>query len=469
MKKVSIVFFCLIISSLIVWGCHPQTMISPEDIAYPPLSFSLPEPERVELNNGIILYILEDHELPLINVSAVIRTGSIYDPVGKEGLAEITGSVMRTGGTKDSTGDTIDETLDNMAGIISVSMGKESATAELSILKKDIDRGIEIFSSILMNPIFEKSKLNRAKALKMEALRRIYDNPQELAFREFVRLIYRGNPRGRLSSVASVKNITQNDCIQFHQRFFYPGNIMIAITGDITTDEAVAVINRHFARWNVSGRVKQIPLPHKNHRSSINYIYKDVPQSIVIVGQFAPGKKDRDYYSFEVLDFVIGSGGFRSRIFGEVRSKRGLAYSAGSFYSPRNDYGVFGAYAMTKTSSTVQSLSVIKSILDAISREQVSDAELTWAKKSINSNFIFSFSSAEKIAMQQMMLEYYDLPKDFLTKYSEHINEVSREDLQGVAAKYLQEPGETILVVGNKANFDKPLSTFGEVDEIKIK
>jgi len=447
-------------------GCKPAAMVNLDDISYPPITFSLPEAERIDLPNGIILYLLEDHELPFVNISAVIRTGSIYDPVGKEGVAEITGIVMRTGGTKGMTGDEIDSELDYMAGRISVSAGKESGTATMSVLKKDIEKGLSIFSDILINPVFEEKKLKLAKELKTEALRRIYDNPQKLAFREFVRLIYQGNPRGRMSSIKSIEVIGRNDLVRFHKRFFYPGNIMMAVTGDISKEEAVSKINKYFGTWKTSGKVEKISIPRKKDKGSVNYLFKEIPQSIVIFGQFAPGKKDSDYYSFEVLDFILGSGGFRSRIFSEVRNNLGLAYSAGSFYSPRSEYGAFGAYAMTKTSSTVKSLSAIRAILKDAGKIKVTDEELKWSKKSINNNFIFAFSSAEQIARQQMMLEYNDLPEGFLVTYRDKVNKVSSEDLQRVAVKYLSDKGEVIFVLGNEKGFDKPLSSFGKVNKI---
>ncbi|MDO9515086.1 MAG: insulinase family protein, partial [Syntrophales bacterium] len=196
MKRHSIyvAFLILLFSSC---ACQAATLVNPDDITYAPLRFEPPKTQRVELENGIILYVLEDHELPLVNISAVVRMGSFYDPPGKEGLAELTGTVMRTGGTRSMTGDRIDEDLDSIAGIITVSVETQSCTLSLSVLEEDLDRGLEIFSDILINPAFAEEKITLAKALETEALRRIRDNPQKTAFREFRRLIYRGDPRGR--------------------------------------------------------------------------------------------------------------------------------------------------------------------------------------------------------------------------------------------------------------------------------
>lgn len=460
-----LIFFIILISG--TCSAESTSLINPDDIRYQPLTFAPPEAERVELKNGIILYILEDHEIPLINISAVIRTGSIYDPQGKEGLAEITGAVMRTGGTKKRTGDEIDEELEYFAGSINISIGMKSGSATLSVLKKDLDDGLDIFSDIIMNPVFDDNKLETAKNLKIEDLRRILDEPQRVAFREFRRLIYAGNPRGRLSSIESVKKTGRDDLVKFHERFFYPDNIMMAIVGDITRDDAISKINRFFGTWNKKGKIEETPSPKLKRNKSINYVYKNVPQSTIITGYLTPGKNNPDFYPFTVLDFILGSGGFRSRIIHEVRNNLGLAYSTGSFYNGRSEYGVFGAYAITKSPSTAKVLSLIMSIIHDVRNNRVTESELLWAKKSINNKFIFAFDSSDQIAIQQMMIEYNKLPGDFLKTYRTKIEKVTAKDLKRVAKKYISRNQATMLVVGNEKDFDKPLSTFGDVYKIE--
>ncbi len=461
----ALIFLIILISGICSAESTPP--INPDDIKYPPLTFAPPEAERVELKNGIILYILEDHEIPLINISAVIRTGSIYDPQGKEGLSEITGDVMRTGGTEKRTGSAIDEELEYFAGSIAVSTGMESASATLSVLQKDLDQGLDIFADIIMNPIFDDKKLKTAKDLKIEDLRRILDEPQKVAFREFKRLIYGGNTRGRLPSMESVKKITRDDLVKFHRKFYYPENIMIAIVGDITRDEAVSKINLFFGAWDKKGKTEEMSPPQLKQNKSINYAYKNVPQSTIIIGYLTPGRNNPDFYPFTVLDFILGSGGFRSRIIHEVRNNLGLAYSTGSFYNGRSEYGVFGAYAITKSSSTAEVLSLIISIINDVRNNRVAESELLWAKKSINNKFIFTFDSTDQIAIQQMMIRYNKLPEDFLKTYTAKIEKVTADDLKRVAEKYLSRNQSTIIVVGNEKIFDKPLSTFGNVYNIE--
>jgi zinc protease len=439
----------------------------PDELKYQPIYFAPPRAERLLLENGIILYVFEDHELPVLNISAVIRTGSNYDPFGKEGLAELTGKVMRTGGTNALTGDALDEALDFFAGSLHVSMNRDSASINLSILKNDLDKGLDIFSQIITKPAFEENKLKLSKNLLIEELRRIADDPKKLAFREFKRVLYRDNPAGRFPSTISVNNIKRDDLIEFHRRFFYPENIMISITGDISKELAAAKVKQYLGSWIESRKYNLVPPIPAKQKGRIYFLPKDTPQSIIICANLAPGKKDQDTYPFEVLDFILGSGGFKSRIFQEIRNSRGLAYSTGSFYTVRSNYGVFGAYAMTKSASTATVLSLLRSIVDDAKTKSVDKKELAWATKSINNNFIFSFQSADQIAHQQLMIEYDGLPPDYLATYRDKIAKVHLEDLKKVANKYLSADETVIFILGNENAYNQILATFKNVSRIE--
>jgi predicted Zn-dependent peptidase len=415
----------------------------------------------------MILYFMEDHEVPLVTISSVIRSGSVYDPVGKEGLAELTARVMRTGGTSEMTGSAVDEELEFLAAMVGVSMSRESGTASLSVLKKDLDAGLRIFSRILTAPVFEEDRLKLAKALKAEELKRIADDPQRLAFREFNRILYRNNARGRLPTPMSVKNIQREDLVSFHKRFFFPGNIMLSITGDITRDEAMSKIKQYLGDWRSPGeRITDAEQPTKQ-KGHVYFLSKDVPQAVIIYGHLAPAGNTDDYYPFEVLDFIVGGGGFNSRVFQEVRNNRGLAYSTGSFYHGRSDYGVFGAYAMTKSESAADSLSLIRSILAEVKKSGVTSDEIERAKKSIINRFIFSFLSADQISFQQLMSEYDRLPDDYLVKFRDKIKNVRSGQLKEVAGNYLLGDDAVFFVLGEEKIFNQLLSQFGDIQRIE--
>ena len=251
----------------------------------------------------MILYHYEDHELPLVKVTALVRTGSVYDPEGKEGLAELTGQVMREGGTRTMKSAEIDETLERLAIDLEASLGSESGTIGMSVLKKDLDAGLNIFSRIIREPAFEEAKTALAVNLKLEDIRRIADNPQRFAFREFNRLIYRNHPRGRLASLASVKTIRREDLLKFHGKIFPPGNIMIAVSGDITKDEAVEKIKRIFGSWRQEDPPVADPPPVPRQHRGIYFIAKNTPQSVVLIGQRAPARLSEEAYPFSAFRF----------------------------------------------------------------------------------------------------------------------------------------------------------------------
>lgn len=431
---------------------------SPDKIHYAPLHFNLPQAQRLVLENGIVLYILENHELPLININALVKTGTMYDPESKAGIAELTAYVMRTGGTAKLNSTEFDSQLDFMAASASITMSMESAQVNFSILNKDLDRGLDLLSQMLISPSFEQSKFELARQLKNEELRRLKDDPQKLAFREFNRLIYANDPRGRLSSYKSLANIKRDDLIEFHSRFFLPDNIIFAVSGDITKEDAIKKLNRYFGDWKAKDIPAQIISSPPKPDAGFYFINKQTPQSIIIGGQFAASKNDPDFYAFTVLDFITGSGGFPSRIFSAVRNNEGLAYSAGSFYRARSAYGFFGTYAFTKTSSTMKTYSLINSVLDNVQSGTITAKEINWAKNSIENGFVFSFDTPEQIAWQQMNLEFEKLPADYLINYRNKIEKVTVKDLNKAAINYLNKKNNVVLILGDSENFDKPLT-----------
>ena len=434
---------------------------SPDKIKSPPLHFNLPQAQRVALENGIVLYILEDHELPLISVNALIKTGSMYDPEGKEGVAELTAYAMRTGGTAKLSSSEIDERFDFLAASPSISMAQESGSIDFSFLAKDIDQTLDLLAQIIIQPAFEENKFLLARELVNEGLRRLKDDPQRLAFREFNRLIYRNNARGRFASMKSLSGIEREDLIKFHQQFFSPDKIIIAVTGDITKELAVNKINQYFGKWKTNGQQTKIPdLPQKIN-GGLYYINKEIPQSTIICGELSVSKNNPDFYAFTILDFIIGSGGFPSLIFSAVRNNEGLAYSASSFYRAKPDYGIFGAYAFTKTQSSFKTLNLINNILKKTKLNTITDKEIAWAKKSINNGFIFSFLEPRQIAIQQMKLEFDQLPQDYLLNYRDKIEKVKAQDISRVAAKYLDENNRIFLILGDTKRFDTPAISPG--------
>ncbi len=456
----------ILVAHGIVSAASPFALPDPNHLRYEPLSFEPPRAQRLRFENGLVLYILPDKELPMVKINAVVRTGSMYDPVGREGIAELTATLMGTGGITGMSGNAVDEALESIAAIFHTSVKRDSGVFSLSVLKKDLDLGFDLFSRILTNPSFEEMKLTLAKDLKVEESRRMMDDPQKLAFREFGRLMHDRTPLGRLTTAASIRSIQRDDLLLCHKLFYHPENVMISISGDIDIPEAKALIERYLGGWRSSeGRPETPPLP-RQQEGGIYFLTKEIPQSIAIFGWLAPAKRDVQFYAFEVLDFIVGSGGFRSRIFQEIRTNLGLAYSTGSFYNAKGDYGLFGAYALTKSASTVDVISRIERISREMAQKPVSKEELEGAKKAILNSFIFSFTSSEQIAFQQLMIEYEDLSKDHLLVYRSKIEKVNAADIRETAVR-LDPAGAILLIVGNNDVYREIAARFEKVSRIE--
>ncbi|MBP1721504.1 MAG: zinc-dependent peptidase lipoprotein, family [Deltaproteobacteria bacterium] len=250
-------------------ACKPPLLPSPADMVFQPVRFSFPQADRVQLSNGMVLYLREDHELPLLNLVALIRTGAVYEPEDKLGLASLTGTVMRTGGTSALSGDEINEQLEFIAASMETGISREAGSASLSVLSKDREIGFRIFADVLMHPVFAQDKVDLAKKKELEAIRRRNDDPQDIAFREFRRTLFRDNPRGRVPTLKTVSAVTREDMIAFHRTYVRPNTMILGVSGDFKREEMIGTIERLFAGWEPAGvDMPSIPVqeaPAKTH------------------------------------------------------------------------------------------------------------------------------------------------------------------------------------------------------------
>jgi predicted Zn-dependent peptidase len=438
-------------------------------LTFPPVQFKPLKAERVVLSNGVVLYLLEDHELPLIKIGAMIKAGGMYEPPDKIGLAGLTGSVMRTGGTRRMSGDEVDEALEFLAAEISSNIGLDAGSLFLDVLAKDFDQGLELFSEILRYPAFDEKKLDLAKKQAIEGIRRRNDSPAAIASREFLKLVYGPtHPYARETTAKTVSSVDREDLVAFHQKYYHPNSIILGISGDFHKKEMIRKIEKVFGSWKKQKvEFPQVSPVEVRYSSSINYIDRDLTQTHLRMGHLGIRQDNPDFFALSILDDILGGKGFTSRLFQEIRTKRGLAYSVGTALDPRNfDLGVFFAYAQTKAGSTHQTISAILEEMKRIQSEPISDEELKQAKDSFLNSYVFSFSSTAQIVNRQVSLEYYGLPSDFLERFRDSVAKATREDIQRVARKYLHPGSLVLLAVGKQERFDRPLSTFGKVTTI---
>lgn len=446
----------------------PQA-VDPRTLSFAPLQFSIPKSDRVTLKNGIILYLLEDHELPLVNMTAYLGCGSIYEPADMIGLAGITGVLIRSGGTKAIKPDALDAELEFMASAIESGIGDDSANLSMSTLSKNLPRTLELYAEILVNPGFEQSRVELTRKNTIDAIRRQNDDPKGIAAREFKNALYAGHPLGRVATIESVNRISRDELVAFHKRYYRPQGMILAVSGDFNSKELIAKLETLLGSWQTEEqKPPAISQPDTTPKQQNLLARKQVSQSVIRMGHLGLDKNNPDQYSVRVMDYILG-GGFTSRLTQEIRSNQGLAYNAGSHFDiGRRFPGTFVAETETKSASTVKAITLMRDIIAGMTKEAVSSEELHQAKESIINSFIFGFTRADSIVNQQARLEFYGFPDQYLENFRENIGKVSADDVLRVARKHLHPEALTIMVVGDDSKFDQPLSVLGEVREIKL-
>jgi zinc protease len=442
-----------------------------KQIPVPPLHpFHPQEPKRVELPNGLVIFLQEDHELPLINGTIRIRGGHRDEPADKTGLDSIYAEVWRTGGTKSKTGDELDDFLEMRAARVEASPGIDSTSLGWSSLKEDFDRVLPVVLDLLENPEFREDKLALAKQQMLSIILRRNDEAGEIAQREAARFVYgRDNPYARIAEYYTVAAITREDLLSWHKRSVAPNNMILGIVGDFDAPAMEKKLRDAFGRMP---RGQPFPKPNITFHDPVPNIYlvqkEDVNQSTVELLGLGIERRNPDYYAVSVLDELFG-GGFTSRLFVNIRTRLGLAYSVGGGIGAAFDHpGILRFSAGTKSGTTAAVIQALRKQIDDLLKDGVKEEEVQRAKDSILNSFIFAFDSKEKVQAERMAYEFYGYPADFLERYRAGIEKVTVADVDRVARKYIHPEQLATLVVGNAKEFDQDLATFGKVTKVDI-
>ncbi|MDI6807814.1 MAG: pitrilysin family protein [Candidatus Eisenbacteria bacterium] len=443
-----------------------------DKLVFPPQrELNIPEPQRSELPNGFVLYLLEDHELPLIYAHAIIKTGARWEPEDKVGLASITGTAMRTGGTAARTGDELDDELEALGAYVETAIYTEQGGASMSVLKEDVDKGLSILADVLQSPAFREDKIELAKIEEKDAIARRNDDPSAVADREFNKLIYgEHSPYARTTEYETIDRIKRDDLVAFHKRYFVPNNVILGIVGDFDSAEMRKKIETYFGSWKRQDS-ELPPLPEVTYkfRNQVCLIDRpEVNQTNVRLGHIGGKMNDPDYFALQIAGRIFGMG-WTSRLNTNIRSQGGLAYAVWGYWGASYDYpGVFEIGGGTKSDQTVHMITALKTELEKMTTSEVTDKELKTAKDGILNSFVFNFDTKAKILERIINYEYFGYPKDFIFRYKANIEKVTRQDVLRVAKQHFH-PGElVILAVGNETEFAKTLSSLGPVAEIDI-
>ena len=463
----------IVAAALLSLGVATAQVNDYREIKAPPLHQTpVPQPKRVQLANGMVLFLMEDHELPLIRGTALIRGGARDVAADKAGLAGIYAGSWRTGGTKTKTGDQLDDFLEARAARVETSIDEDSSTVSLDVLKGDFDTVFPIFIDVLRNPEFRQDKIDLAKTQANAAISRRNDEPMALGNREANKLAYgTGSPYARQPEYATVASVTRDDLLAFHNKYVHPNNIIFGIVGDFDTPKMEAKLKEAFASWPKGPQAStSAPTGGTPAKPGVYFVAKDdVTQSnVYVMHPDTATRRDPNFYALVVMNEIL-SGGFSGRLMNDIRTARGLAYGVGGgVISPWDHPGILRVWVGTKSGSTVEAINALKSDLTDLTTKPFTADELAQAKDSILNAYVFTMDSKAKVLRQRMGLEFYGFPANYYEEYPANIRKVTVEDVARVAKTYVHPDQFTLLVVGKEKDFDKPLSTLGAVTPVDV-
>jgi zinc protease len=423
----------------------------PDDLQFEPLIFSPPSSAdyRHELPGDIPVYMAPTAEFPLISLTLTFKGGEYLVGKADTGLGSALGSLMRTGGTTSSSPSQMDEDLDFLATQVSTSVGRTTSSAQLNCLKSNFDESLVMFMDIIRNPAFEQERLGLWSGDMVESMKQRNDDADSIMRREFGSVMAGDHFTSRQPTLSSVDGIDKDKLSALHQRIFHPDNLIVSVSGDFDPDEMMKKLTQAFKGWEGGDAIPEPPAPQPVAGPGVYRIEKDIPQGKVMIGTRSITRDDPDYFSFLLMNEILGGGAFTSRITSRVRSDEGLAYSAGSAFQPAVDYpGVFVAYFQSKSPTVALANKIIFEEFGRIRNEPVSPEELETARQSFIETFPQSFSSRDAMLGIFVSDEWTSRPDGYWQSYRDKVAGVTAEDIQRVAQKYLDPEEMKVMVIG---------------------
>lgn len=471
----------LFIGSLIAFSLWNVTAKSEEiksfdinSIKLPALKdIAVPEVKKETLKNGLRIYLLEDHSLPLIDVFVRINIGSYLEPTDQIGLSDMVGSLLRDGGTEKWAPDELDDLLESTGAFVESDGDIIFHSLSLNMLSNQKEQAVEIINQVLRHPRFDETRFSRLVTAYKSGIARRNDNPASVANREFEKMIYgKSSVYAAQTEYAHLKNIKREDLVSFHKRYYKPEFVMMAICGDFKTKEMLSLLKKHFENWE-KGNETLPPIPEVKYDfdQRVGYIeFKDAKQANIHFGHIGGRSQDVDEPKRIVMNSILG-GGFGSRYFNEIRSKAGLSYSVYGSYSSNYTYpGQFLNVTSTNCNTAIKAIKMMIGEIKKLQKEEVGEEELIKGKEPYLNRFVFNFDSKEKIVNRMLSYDLFGLPYDHLQRQKAAVENTTAADVKAMANKYLRPDKLRIVVCGDKKLFDEPLENLnnGKVEEIDI-
>lgn len=419
--------------------------------------------KKQTLQNGLTVLHLEKHDLPIAVITLLIKASPLNEAEEKAGTAYLTARLL-TEGTSNRSASEISEEIEFIGASIDISNNSDYTTISLSVLKKDLEIGLDIFSDLVLNPLFSDNEIRRKKELIKGSLMQSEDNPSFVASKVFIKEVFGTHPYGRLitGSAESIENITRDDILMFYKKYYQPQNAILTFVGNLTSDEMDSLTKKYFGQWKTEEKSQcpeaKIQMAEDERQKRIVIINKDITQANIILGHRGIARDNPDYYAVSVMNYILGGGGFASRLMRVVRDEMGLAYSIYSSFSVNKEPGQFEVEVQTKNESAGVVIKEILRQIDRIRKEPVAEQELDDAKAYLTGSFPRRLETSRKIADFIAAIQYYGLGDDYIEKYPEYIKNITKEDVLRVAKKYLDSENYVLVVVGNAEKMNLSLS-----------
>lgn len=429
--------------------------------------FSLPI-KKDTLENGLLIISYEDHKLPILEIRVIIKAGSVFDPEGKEGLANLTLKGLFRG-TNNYPGLKIYEELEMVGARIGEWAGYDYSLISLSLLKKDLDLALDIIYDCLFYPIFPDSEMEKLKSEIISGISRDEGEPDYLLSREFYQTLFSSTPYAHpvVGKKESVEKIRKEDILNFYQRYYTPNNIFLVVVGDFFRQELISRLNERFGKIP-KGDLVEFSFPNLTPltKKRVKIIRKpEVNQSYIMLGHFGIREGDEEMIPVRVMNFILGGGTLTSRLGKEIREERGLAYDVGSYFDRRFYSGAFVCEMQTEIKNTQKAIEIILSEIKKMREEGVKLEELKRAKKFYTGNFPLTFDSYAEKAGVLTSIHFYQLGDDYLEKFSQRVEDLTIEVINEMAKKYLDPDNLLLVIVGNIEEKDLELEGWEIIQE----
>jgi zinc protease len=434
---------------------NPPRPLPSRPVSFPPYEFRT-------LPNGMQVIVVMHHEQPEVTMRLIIRAGAAYDPPGKSGTASLVASLLNQGTTTSSARD-IADAIDSIGGALDTGAGSDVTSATVLVMKDSFDVGMNMLADVIRRPAFAPEEIERQRTQTIQNLGVSLEDPDFIARAVLNRLIYGFHPYGLPDSgmPETIAKITRDDLREFHRRYFAPNNSILAIVGDVTTDEAMAAATRVFGDWpRQAVQPPTLPEPPRPTRRVVVIDKPDSVQTAVRVGQLGIPRKSPDYMSMDQAIRILGGEG-SNRLFRVLRSERGLTYSASADMNPMLLAGDIVAETDTRTETTGEAVRIIVDEFTRLQRERIGDAELSGAQAYMTGSFPLTIETPGAIARQVVNVVFYDLSLDELRTYRQRANAVTPDDVLRVARTYIQPDRLSVVMVGDAARFKDQLGKAG--------